>query len=123
MFWNQGEVLEARPTLRKSPRDELVPALTRARFDDPGVCVLCHEAHAAHLDLQHELRHVARENDVAAAAQHELRRAPELGVVDDLAHIGIRRHAHQRARHRRQPEGVVRFEADPRFDLHATIFA
>ena len=53
------------------------------------------QAHAAQLDLDDELGHVAREDDVAAAAEDELRGPAELGVVDDRAHIGIAAHAHQ----------------------------
>ena len=53
--------------------------------------------HAAHLDLEHDLRHVARQDDVAAAAEDELRRAAELRVVDHPAHVGVARDAHQRA--------------------------
>ena len=61
---------------------------------------------------------VASDADVRQVVDH-----PEFGMVDDLPHIGIRRHTHQRARNGRQAEGVVRLEADPRFDLHATIFS
>ena len=59
--------------------DELVPALAGAGLDDQGVGPLLDHAQAAHLDLEHDLRHVARQDDVAAAAENEFRRPAELG--------------------------------------------
>src|SRR4029079_18327530 len=78
---------------------------------------------AHHLDLEHDLRHVLREHDVAAAAQDELGRAAELAVVDDLAPVGVAADAHERVRDGRQTEGVVGFQAHTRLDMHERIFA
>ena len=61
-------------------------------------------AHAAHLDLEHHLRHVARQDDVAAAAEHELRRAAELGSSTHAAHVGVARDAHQVLRQAGRPK-------------------
>jgi hypothetical protein len=61
-----------------------------------------------HLDLQHHLRHVSGQDDVAAAAQDELGREAEIRVVDHAAHIGVTRDAHQGVRYRRQSERIAR---------------
>ena len=94
------------PALRQRPGDEVVPVLAGAGLDDPGVGALLDQAQAAQLDLEHQRRHVAREHDVAAAAEDELRRAAEFRVVDHAAHVGIAVDAHQRVRQRRQAEAV-----------------
>ena len=120
---NQRQVLQPGQPCASVQVDEVVPVLAGAGLDDPGVGALLDDAHAAHLDLEHDLRHVARQDDVAAAAEDELRRAAELRVVDDAAHVGVAGDAHQRLRHRRQAEGVVGLEAHARVDLHGRIFA
>ena len=86
---DQRQVLQPGPALGEREVDEVVPVLAGARLDDPGVGALLDQAHAAHLDLEDDLRHVARQDDVAAAAEDELRRAAERLVVDDAAHVGV----------------------------------
>ena len=74
------------------------------------------QAAAGDLDLQHHGVDVARQHHVAAAAQHELGRQAEFGVVDDAPHISVAADAHQLAGHGRQAEGVVLAQAGPAFD-------
>jgi uncharacterized protein YajQ (UPF0234 family) len=119
---NERHVLQARQALGQRPGDEVVPVLAGAGLDDPGIGALFDQAPAHHLDLQHHLRHVAREHDVAAAAEDEFRCGAQFGVVDHAAHVGVARDAHQRLRHGRQAEAVVRFQAHARLDLHGRIF-
>ena len=95
--------------LRQRPGHELVPVLAGAGLDDPGVGALLDAGACRHLDLQHDLRHVAREDHVAAAAQHELGR-------ERRARGGRRRGARRRRcamrtsvlRHGRQAEACCR---------------
>jgi hypothetical protein len=84
-----------------------VPVFAGAGFDDPGVGLFAHQPAAGDLDLQHHGGHVAREHHVAAAAQDELRRAAEFGVVDDAPHVGFAGDVHQRGGKSRQAETVV----------------
>ena len=72
-----------------------MPVLARAGLDDPGVGALFEQAHSPHLDLEHELRHVAREHDVAAPSKNEFRRTAELGMVNHGSHIGVTRDSNQ----------------------------
>ena len=76
-----------------------------------------------HLDLEDDLRHVAGEDDVAAAAEDELGREAEGGESTTRRTSASLGDAHERVRDRRQAEGVVGSEADPRVDLHGRIFA
>ena len=59
--------------------DEVVPVSPAPASTMQASASSSTDAHAAHLDLQHDLRHVARQDDVAAAAEDELRRAAESG--------------------------------------------
>ena len=54
------------------------------------------QAHAFDLYLQHQRLHVPREHNVAAATQHEAGLPPPVGIGQQLVHIVLMRHPHQR---------------------------
>ena len=70
------------------------------------------QAPALDLHLQHHGFDIAREHDVAAAAEHEQRLARQAMVGQQLVHILRRAHAHQRMRACGDAEAVTGLQGD-----------
>ena len=113
---NQRQVLQPGQPLSQGPGHRVVPVLARTGLDDPGLGPGFDQAQAAHLDLQHHRIGVAGENDVAAAAEDEFRRAPEFRVIDDPAQRRVAVDAHQRVRGGGQAETVERAQVHAALD-------
>ena len=69
---NQREIFEAGQALRQGPRNEFVPVLTRTGFYKNGVMIFANHAAPAQFDEQRDTLEIARQHDVAAAAEHQL---------------------------------------------------
>ena len=77
------------------------------------------DAQALDLHLEHHVaRHIARQDDVAAPAEHELGPSGQLRIGQhgqDIAHCA---HAHQGVRARRDAEGIPGLQRDVFLDYH-----
>jgi len=87
-----------------------VPDFARAGLDDPGLVGFLQQAQPLDLHLEHHGLDVAREHDVAAAAQHEQGLAGQAVVGQQVVHVLRRTHAHQRVGARHDAEGVAVLE-------------
>ena len=110
---DQRQVLQPRPALGQRPAHEVVPVLAGAGLDDPGLGLGAQQASAGQVDLEHDAGEVAGEHHVAAAAEHQARRARPVGLIDQRACLVGVAHMHQPRRARPQAEGVEAGELRP----------
>ena len=94
-----------------------MPVLAGAGLDDPGIGALLQQSPAHHFDLEDDAFRIAREDDVAAAAEHELGRAAELGVIDHTAQRSVTVHSNQRCSQRRQRKRIQRAQVHVALDV------
>ena len=71
-----------------------------------------HQGAAHDLDFEHHRLHIARDDDIAAAAKDELGGRPQVRVGQQGLHIGFAGDAHQRLRLGHDVKGVVGLEWD-----------
>jgi hypothetical protein len=92
---DQGHVLQAAEALRQGPFDECMPVLARAGAHEDGVVRRSDDLLAGERHVQHERIHlIPRDQEVAAAAEHEPRQRRQRGVGRDGGQVGGFRHAH-----------------------------
>jgi cyclic-di-GMP-binding protein len=121
---NQGQVFQAGVAVVQRPCDQGVPVDAGARLDHPVFVGLCRQAHARHLDFEHQRLDVTGEHNVAAAAQHLAWQSGQSGGRPARRS----RSASQRMRtncHRLgcDAKGVVRLQGDVFLQVHGRIVA
>ena len=73
-----------------------MPVLASARFHNPGFGGLADQAFAHDFDFEHQRLDVARQHNVAAAAQNEFGRALKRWVGQQCINIGLAFQTNQR---------------------------
>ena len=119
---NQGQVFQAGPALRQRPCHKLVPVLARCGLHHPGFVVLRDQLLAHQFDFQHQGFHVARDDDVAAAAQQKMRLVA-LGAGEEGLHIGDAGQAQQTLGAGGDAKAVVGLQRDVALNNHVRIVA
>ena len=87
-----------------------MPVLARAGFNNEGLGRFLYQAPAHDLDLEHHRLDVAREHNVAAAAQDKAGFTAQLGVRQHGMHVGFTGNTHQRVGLGHNVEGVERLK-------------
>src|SRR5690606_18935754 len=106
---DQRQVLETRQTLRERPVHEGVPVLAGCGFDEYASAVLVDNPLAPQRNLQNRALEVARQQQVAAAAQHQDTRLARQGGQRLVELGGLVEHD-QPARTRLDTEAVQRLQ-------------
>ena len=67
---DKGQVFQTGVALLQGPGYQVVPGFACGGLHDPVCAVFIHQRHAPGFHLEHQGLHIARQHDVAAAAQH-----------------------------------------------------
>ena len=113
---DQRQVFQPAHALRQGPLHEVVPVFTGGGGDEDGLEIGLRQAHAARGHVQHGAGKVARQDDVAAAAQYQARHGGQGGILQRGLQLGLRRDAYVGGRIGRDAEGIQALEGVIVFD-------
>ena len=100
-----------------------MPDLAGPGLDDPVLVGLPGQAHAWHLDLEHQTPNVAGQHHIAATTQHGARQVGQARVLQHGTQIVLATHPHQGLGARGDAKGVVRLKWDVLLQDHGRIVA